>query len=447
MDKPRLLIADDEYNTREALVRFFKRTGNVTPAPDGSEAIRLLQENDYDLVLTDLRMPGADGMEVLAAANSKKIPTVVLTAYGSISDAVKAVKQGAYDFVSKPIKLDALAQVVDAALDKSAANRNLPVQKSASATEVTANGVKVLISDDADPMKKIYETALTVAPSRATVLLRGESGTGKEVIARTIHEQSRRTGEFVAVHCAALTSTILESELFGHEKGAFTGASERRAGKFEQADKGTVFLDEVGEIDAATQVKLLRVLETRTFERVGGIEPIKSDFRLIAATNRDLQQMVAEGTFREDLYYRLSVIDLELPPLRQRRMVIPGLLKHFAEMFAGENGIATPEFTPAAMNVLQNAAWSGNIRQLRNCVESMVVLSRNGVLDVSDIPENVLALPSSAKESSAPSFDIHVSEWELIEKALAECNGNRTRAAEKLGISRRTLLRRLAEKK
>lgn len=446
MSKAKLLIADDEFNTREALARYFKRTYDVVEAADGASAIKLLDSEKFDLVLTDMRMPGADGMEVLAAAKAHSTPTVVLTAYGSIGDAVKAVKSGAFDFVSKPIKLDALSQVIEAALTNAPAGKNDKAANVVPVEKIERSGNLFPVSAD-DPMKKVYDTALAVAESRASVLLSGESGTGKEVVAKMIHRESRRKGQFVPVHCAALTSTLLESELFGYEKGAFTGANERRIGKFEQADQGTIFLDEVGEIDASTQVKLLRVLETHSFERVGGIEAVQSDFRLIAATNRDLRQMVAAGTFREDLYYRLSVINLELPPLRERRMMIPQLVKYFTELFAKENGKPVPEYATETMEILTSAPWHGNIRQLRNCIESMVVLAKNNILTPADIPESVRIEPEIKSGKNSASLDIRQSEMDLIEKALAECGGNRTRAAEKLGISRRTLLRRLAEKK
>ena len=449
-DRKKILIADDEFNTRTALERYFKRKYDIGTAADGGEALRLLAGGDFDLVLTDLRMPGADGMAVLKAAAARGISCVLLTAYGSITDAVQAVKLGAYDFVSKPVKLDQLEAVVEAAL-KSGRKEVGTEEKKAAAVPlrgvVTPEGIST-------PMKAVYDTARTVAPSRASVLLRGESGTGKEVIARLIHDTSGRTGAFVPVHCAALTSTILESELFGYEKGAFTGANERKTGKFEQADKGTLFLDEIGEIDAATQVKLLRVLETRAFERVGGIETVHSDFRLISATNRDLRQMVRDGSFREDLFYRLSVINLELPPLRERRNEIPALVREFAAEFASENGRKTPEIPPETMRKLCSSPWPGNIRELRNCIESMVVLCRGDVLDDSLLPPEmgIEVRPAEAErpqEQASPAaggMAIRDAEIRLIEQALEKCGGNRTRAAEMLGISRRTLQRKLAER-
>lgn len=447
-EKKHLLIVDDERNTREALVRYLRNRFQVTAADDGAEAIELLMHHDYDLVLTDLRMPGADGMSVLEAARAKasRPACILLTAYGSISDAVKAVKNGAFDFVPKPIKLDKLEEVIDAAL-ASGSGESAPT---GSEKSDLSPGV-VLPESPLDPMNTVLDKARTVAPTRSTVLLTGESGTGKEVVARFIHDHSRRSGLFVPVHCAALTATLLESELFGYEKGAFTGAVERRRGRFELADHGTIFLDEIGEIDAPTQVKLLRVLETRSFERVGGTETIKSDVRLIAATNRDLKRMVAEGTFREDLYYRLSVINLDLPPLRDRRMAIPALAKSFAREFAEENERKISGFSPEALTALENYRWPGNIRELRNCVESMVVLAGGPEIKLSDLPPEILQEESSpADADSQPAeektpLSLAASERELIAAALARCNGNRTAAAKMLGISRRTLHRRLAE--
>lgn len=448
--RPTLLIVDDEFNTRETLLEFLGRKFDAVGAGNGSDAIKLLQERDFDLVLTDLRMPEADGMSVLEAASGKacRPKCIMMTAYGSINDAVQAMKNGAFDFITKPIKLAKLESIIAAALK----SRDVSVEKSDPAADggekspVPENDHLVLPGDSGeDPMRAVYDTALTVAPGRSTVLLLGESGTGKEVVARYIHDHSRRTGLFVAVHCAALTATLLEDELFGHEKGAFTNAVAMRRGRFELADHGTIFLDEIGEIDAATQVKLLRVLETREFERLGGTETIKSDFRLIAATNKDLKAMVAKGEFREDLYYRLSVVDLHLPPLRERKSEIPRLVSAFIKEFAAENMKDVSGITPSALAKLCAAPWHGNIRELRNCVEKMVVLSSGNVLDDDDLPplstgENEIGKP----EVSEPDhLNLEQSEKELIRKALAECGNNRAAAARKLGISRRTLYRKL----
>ncbi len=457
-EKPKILIVDDEYNTREALVRYLKKRFEVTAAADGGEAIDLLRQRNFDLVLTDLRMPEADGMSVLDAARGKaeRPQCILLTAYGSIGDAVKAVKHGAFDFVPKPVKLDKLEEVINAAL---ASVREQSDGEPSGAVSGVGGIPVVFPSDPGDPMTRVIAKLCTVAPSRTTVLLTGESGTGKEVLARLLHERSGRSGLFVPVHCAALTSTLLESELFGYEKGAFTGAVERRRGRFELADGGTIFLDEVGEIDAATQVKLLRVLETRSFERVGGTETIRSDVRLVAATNRNLKRMVEAGTFREDLFYRLSVVNLELPPLRERKGEIPSLVNAFIKEFAAENGRDVQGVTPGAMERLLAYPWPGNIRELRNCIESMVVLSSGEWLDVGDLPESISAEPvpataavEGAEAAAVPAgsnagVTLHDSERELIARTLARCNGNRTAAAKMLGISRRTLHRRLAEAK
>ena len=455
MKKVRILIVDDEHNTREALSRYLKLRFDVTTAEDGGVAIELLRHEDFDLVLTDLRMPTADGMSVLEAAAGKacRPACVLLTAYGSITDAVAAVKKGAFDFVPKPVKLDKLEEVINAALE--ARSKSMPiddavpqsVKVAASPVEAEAENKLVLPENSDNPMYKVMEIVDVVAPTRSTVLLTGESGTGKEVVARLLHDRSGRTGYFVAVNCAALTPTLLESELFGHEKGAFTGANEQRKGRFERADHGTLFLDEIGEIDAATQVKLLRVLESRSFERVGGTEPIKVDIRLIAATNRDLRKMVADKEFREDLYYRLSVVNLELPPLRERTGDIPRLIDQFIKEFSADNGRAVSKVAPDALKILCEYPWPGNIRELRNCIENMVVRTIGDTLKSDVIPEEIrerrMIASTSSGETSSVMPTLEDTEWAEIEKALAVCNGNRTRAAELLGISRRTLHRRL----
>lgn len=439
-EKYKLLIVDDEAPTREALLRYLRRNFQVKGASDGAEAIEYIASENFDLVLTDLRMPRSDGMSVLEAVQGKtpRPACILLTAYGSISDAVKAVKAGAFDFVAKPIKLDKLDEVISQALKD---------RKPLAETPVAAE-VQKQASSPASPMAKVLEVAATVAPSKSTVLLTGESGTGKEVMARRIHDLSGRQGLFVPVHCAALNANLLESELFGHEKGAFTGAESRQRGRFEIAAGGTVFLDEIGEIDAVTQVKLLRVIESRSFERVGGTESIKTDARLIAATNRDLRKMVAEGTFREDLFYRLSVVNLHLPPLRERRNEIPELALRFLQEFAAENNRSITGFTPEVMELLVNAPWQGNIRELRNTVEYMVVTSNTSELGVENLPEQFSEVPSPAPKTEEPEpaeLSVEANIYDLIRQALVQCKGNRMAAAKLLGISRRTLYRRLAE--
>ena len=451
--RPTLLIVDDEFNTRETLLEFLGRKFDAVGAGNGSDAIKLLQERDFDLILTDLRMPEADGMSVLEAASGKacRPKCIMMTAYGSITDAVQAMKNGAFDFITKPIKLAKLEEVIAAALKSrnnvTAGQSVVPDEKNPESAEFEDEKYVMPEKSSGDPMRAVYDKALTVAPGKSTVLLLGESGTGKEVVARYIHEHSGRKGLFVPVHCAALTATLLEDELFGHEKGAFTNAVAMRRGRFELADHGTIFLDEIGEIDASTQVKLLRVLETREFERLGGSETIKSDFRLIAATNRDLKAMVDRGEFREDLYYRLSVVDLHLPPLRERKNEIPRLVSAFIKEFAAENMKDVSGITPSALARLCAAPWHGNIRELRNCVEKMVVLSSGKMLDDGDVPFPGKAEISVAVEPEkvVDPLNLENSEKELIRKALVECGNNRAAAARKLGISRRTLYRKLED--
>jgi len=451
-ERAKILIADDEYNTREALANYLKRRYDVSAAADGGEAIELLKKQDFDLVLTDLRMPEADGMSVLGAARSKANQPVciLLTAFGSISEAVQAVKRGAFDFLAKPIKLGVLEKKIEAALAAKHPQPDPPTtaaQPPTSAPKPSSSGGPLLPDDPRDPMSRVLATAAKAAPSRTTVLLTGESGSGKEVVARFIHDRSGRTGLFVPVHCAALTPTLLESELFGHEKDAYTGATQQRRGRFELADGGTLFLDEIGEISPETQIKLLRVLESRAFERVGGTETITVDARVVAATNRDLKKMVAEHTFREDLYYRLAVVTLELPPLRERRMEIPLLAEKFVREFARENQRGELKIAPELMRKLENHPWSGNIRELRNCLESMVVLSSGDTLTADDLPPQFRDAPAAAPAAESGSGTLESSERELIARALEHCNGNITRAAQELGISRRTLHRRLAQTK
>ena len=454
MDKSRILIVDDERSTLDAMCRFLKRRFEVTGAGDGAEAVKLIAGNDYDLILTDLRMPGTDGMKVLEASLAKNPQPlcIILSAYGTVENAVEAVKRGAFDFVMKPVNLEQLSLILDRAL----ATRQLQSENRELKEKLFQEKKSSNIVAQSAVMQSIMELVKQVAPSRATVLLTGESGTGKEVIAKALHDESFRSGKFVAVHCAALPATLLESELFGHEKGAYTGANEMRKGRFELAEGGTLFLDEIGEIDLSTQVKLLRVLESRTFERLGGTETLTSDVRIVAATNRDLAKMVAEGSFREDLYYRLNVVSIKLPGLRERKDDIPLLVKHFVDMVCKDNNRKTLQITPAAMELLEHYNYPGNIRELRNTVERMVVLARNEMLDVDDIPLQIrnfqsgqtaaaVAVQPAAPAVESQKLDLNGNERKLIEQALQTAGGNRTRAAEILGISRRTLHRRLNE--
>ncbi len=445
-NKPSILIIDDERNTREILGKFLRPNYEITLAEDGSRGLNLLKNQDFDLVLTDLRMPGADGMSILDAV-LKKHPQpqcILFTAYGSIESAVEAMKKGAFDFVPKPVNFDRLEILIQRALE---ARRLTEENKELKKRLDKSFGIDSIIGSSR-VMQTVLETVRQIAPARTTVLISGESGTGKELIAQSIHQLSGRSGKFVPVHCAALASSLLESELFGHEKGAFTGATERRAGRFELADGGTLFLDEIGEIDMQIQVKLLRALEARSFERVGGTETITTDTRVVAATNRNLREMVEKGTFREDLFYRLDVVNIELPPLRDRHEDIPMLVKHFLNIFSKENGKTVESISETALAALTAYDWPGNIRELKNCVERMVVLARNPVLQLENVPINIREKSSpgiSSKILSGSSCDLTKNEKTLIIKALEEAGGNRTKAAELLGISRRTLHRKLHE--
>ena len=444
--KPVILIVDDERNTREGLARALRRAYHVLLAESGARALQLLQENAVDIMLSDVRMPGMDGLALMqrALARTPQPVCILLTAYGSVETAVEAMKRGAYDFLTKPVHLDRLDILIRRALrerEVESENRLLHEQLDAKF------GLDQIIGQSA-AMQEVFDTIRQVAPTRATVLVQGESGTGKELVAHAIHRLSPRArGPFIPVHCAALSQNLLESELFGHEKGSFTGATERRPGRFELADGGTLFLDEVGEIDPSVQVKILRVLEEQVFERVGGQESLQVDVRLVAATNKDLKQMVAEGRFREDLYYRLYVVVIHLPPLRDRVSDIPLLAQHFIRSLAAQNNKDVEGLTPEAMDVLTSYGWPGNVRELRNVLERMVVLSRGNKLSVRDIPaairDHTPRRPAHLPGTSE--LSLQEAEKQMIIRALRSSDGNRTKAAAQLGISRRTLHRKLNE--
>lgn len=442
--KPQILIIDDEKNTREGLQRFLSSSYEVDIAESAETGLKILQSKVVDIVLVDLRMPGMDGISFIKRVTARPAPPLIilLTAYGTMQVADDAMNSGAYDYLAKPVDLKNLKMMIQRGLEE----RQRSNLQNGSGTP-RENDILDKIIGDSTPMKAVYETILQVAPARSTVLLAGESGTGKEVAAQAIHQLSPRGNQpFVVVHCASLNPNLLESELFGHEKGAFTGATDRQLGRFEKADGGTLFLDEIGELDASTQIKLLRVLETRTFERVGGTTPIEVDVRLLAATNRNLKTMVTEGTFREDLFYRLNVVNITLPPLRSRDGDVERLLEFFLKIFSEENGRDIEGFSPEALNILTSYQWPGNVRELRNCVERMVVMARGVTLTLGDVPSEIrsaAAHPELADTAVSGSLDINTKEKELIIRALKQCDGNRSRAAEKLGISRRTLYRKL----
>ena len=441
---------DDEKHTREGLRASLEDAFDVYIAADIAQAMNVLENEHVDLVLTDLRLGGEDGMALMDKALARPHPpvVVVMTAYGGVDAAVEAMRRGAYDFVTKPLNIDRVEMLIKRAL------RTKHVEKEVVELKQKVEkrfGLERLIGHSL-VMDEIFETVKQVAPSRATVLITGESGTGKELVAQAIHGLSGRgKDKFVAVHMAAFSAQLLESELFGHEKGAFTGASERRLGRFEQANGGTLFLDEIGEIDKNTQVKLLRVLgEERTFERVGGNVPIKVDVRLVAATNRDLEKMVAAGEFRDDLFFRLSVVRIHMPPLRERPEDVAMIVAHFLKVAAEENGKPLRTLEPDGLAALERYPWPGNVRELRAAIERAVVMASGPQILLRDLPPTVRdAKPSGASgialSKSAGHLNLQDTEQRMIVRALDETGGNVTKAALKLGISRRTLHRRLKE--
>ncbi len=446
MKKPSILIVDDEKNAREGLARALQRQYDVRLADNGQSALEALRAAPVDVLLSDVRMPGMDGLTLLqrAMAQSPQPVCIMLTAYGTIELAVEAMRRGAYDFMTKPINLDRLEILLKRALHA----RHVETENHALRAQLDQKFGLASLIGESPAMHEVFETIKQVAPARTTVLVTGESGTGKELVARAIHQLSPRAqGPYVAVHCAALSESLLESELFGHEKGAFTGATERRRGRFELADGGSLFLDEIGEIDASIQVKILRVLEERRFERVGGHETVDTDVRLIAATNRDLKQLVGQGKFREDLFYRLYVVVIHLPPLRERTGDLPLLVNHFLRHYAKENNREIEGLTPDAMDLLTAHPWPGNVRELRNVLERMVVLSRGPKLTVRELPPPLReqARPAGIALAGAGPLNLDHAEKHLIVQALRRHDGNRSEAAHELGISRRTLHRKLNE--
>lgn len=452
MTTPTLLIVDDEKTTREGLRAALEQRYDVYLAEDARSAMELLEREHFDVLLTDFRLPNEDGMKLIARAKSLSRPPVciLMTAYGSEELAVEAMKRGADDYIAKGrLQIDELEMRIARALKQQGLEQeNVSLRQQLN----SKFGMEKLVGES-PAMREVLEMVQQVAGSAATVLLLGESGTGKEMVAKTIHHLSPRAGQpLVTVHCAALAPSLLESELFGHEKGAFTGAHERRIGRFEQAEGGTLFLDEIGEIDAALQVKLLRFLGERTFERVGSNKTLTADVRLIAATNKNLAEMVRSGSFREDLFFRLRVVEIWLPPLRERREDIPLLAQGFLDEFAGANAKSLAGFTPDSMELLLAYRWPGNVRELRTAVEHAVVLSRGDRISVRDLPPWIRNPEPSASTPAAPpppavppgpSLNVKEAEKQLIIRALKETDGNRSLAAKKLGMSRRTFYRKL----
>jgi two-component system, NtrC family, response regulator AtoC len=453
--QPTILVVDDEKHTRDGLRRLLEDDYDVYAAADITGAIDVLEREQIDLLLTDLRLGSEDGMALIDRALKMPPPPIciMMTAYGSVDVAVEAMKHGAYDFVTKPLNLDKVEMLIARALQ----GRKLEQENRALRQQVNERYGLENIWGDSAALHEVLDTIRQVAPSSANVLIEGESGTGKELAAHAIHNLSRRNkAKFVAVHCAALSPQLLESELFGHEKGAFTGAHERRIGRFEQANGGTIFLDEIAEIDPSTQVKLLRVIsEERAFERVGGNQTLRADVRLIAATNKNLEQLVREGKFRDDLFFRLNVVRITMPPLRERKEDIPILVRGFLRHFCKENNKPLLELAPDAMDALLIYDWPGNVRELRTAIEHGVVMATGPKITLRDLPIAVrqaatakfpggVSATEAFGEKTSP-LDLHETEKKLIAQALAATNGNVTAAAKKLGISRRTLHRKINE--
>ena len=443
-----VMIVDDEKNIREGLGKALEMDGyNVYLAENGKEAFNIINNTEMDLVIADLKMPEMSGEELLKRISSSfpTIPVIILTGHGTIESAVNAMRNGAYDFLTKPVNLDRLSLLVSRALS----NRHLILEHRALQDEIEKSKSRMSVAKvigKSARMKQVIDVVEQVAGTKASVLITGESGVGKEVVADSIHQLSnRRDKPFIKVHCAALAESLLESELFGHEKGAFTGAVGRKRGRFELAHTGTVFLDEVGEINQSVQIKILRVLQEKKFERVGGEETLEVDVRVLAATNKDLSKEIESGNFREDLYYRLNVVNIHVPPLRERKEDIPILAAAFLKEFTEENSRNIEGIDQKAINILYNYNWPGNIRELRNTIESSVVLCKGHVITEEDLPPTI----RSGLEQNSIKLSIGTSladaEKEIIRSTLLRNNGNKSKTADILGIGRKTLHRKIQE--
>jgi two-component system response regulator HydG len=444
-DAPTLLVVDDDPGLRESLQRTLMRAGyEVVLAPDGRAALEQIQRGGLDLILSDLKMPGLTGIELLRAAKAlaPDVDVILITAFGTIEEAVNAMRDGAYDFITKPFRGEQLLKVVGKALER----RALIEQNRALQRQLEDLRSKGAMIGGSPAFRRMMTLVEQVADSSATVLIQGESGAGKEGVARAIHERSaRRNKPFVAVNCAALPETLLESELFGYEKGAFTGAAGRKEGRFELADGGTLFLDEVADLTLLTQPKILRVLQEGEFERLGGTRTQRVDVRIVTATNRDLAQLVREKRFREDLYYRLNVITITVPPLRERREDIRLLAQHFLRVYAAKNNRRLEGFTDEAVGRLEAHAWPGNVRELENVIERGVVLAKGSLMDVTDLPEEIAGVTPLPEGVLTVRIGTPLAEIEqrLLDETLRVTRGNKTLAAKLLGIDVRTVSRKL----
>src|SRR6266550_4725424 len=440
-----LLVADDDPGVRESLERTLTREGyRVVLASDGRAALERVQAGGVDLIVTDLRMPGLTGLELLRAAKAimPDVDVILLTAFGTVEEAVKAMKDGAYDFLTKPFRREQLIKLVDKALER----RDLIEQNRALKKQLEDIRAKGQMIGASPSFRRMLTLVEQIADSSATILIQGESGAGKELVARAIHERSgRRTGPFVAVNCAALPETLLESELFGYEKGAFTGAAGRKEGRFELAHGGTLFLDEVSDLSPVTQPKILRVLQEGEFERLGGTHTIQVDVRIVAATNQDLAEMVRERRFREDLYYRLNVITIRVPPLRERHEDIRVLAEHFLRLYAAKNNRRLEGFADEALRRLEGYSWPGNVRELENVIERGVVLARASLIDLADLPEEIAGATPLPEGVLSVRIGTPLAEVEqrLLEATLRATKNNKTLTAKLLGIDPRTVSRKL----
>ena len=447
--KPNLLIVDDEEHTREGLELSLEDKFEVFLASSAEEAFNAMDAEKFEVVLTDLRMSGVSGMSVIdfASKHASNPICIMMTAYGEVDVAVEAMKRGAFDFLSKPVNLEKLDLLIQRGLNE----KDLKTENKELHQRLDKKFSFDGILGKSPVLENVLDQVKLVGPSKATVLITGETGTGKELVAQAVHQNSDRSrGPFIAVHCAALPSNLLESELFGHEKGAFTGANERRIGRFESSKGGTLFLDEIGEIDASTQVKLLRFLESKSIERLGSSRTIEVDSRLVCATNRNLHKMVRNGELREDLYYRLNDETVDLPALRERGDDIVLLLRYFLSYFANENGFEEPLLEQDAVNILLKYSWPGNVRELRNFCENLVVLKRGSTITQYDLdPRFSHAVFENQEDQeildhiSSNSLSVEENEKRLLRNALLQSHGNKTKAAELMGISRRTLHRKL----
>jgi DNA-binding NtrC family response regulator len=444
---PTILIVEDEAKMRRLLELNLGEDGfNTLSAGDAEAGLRLLRENSVDLVVTDLKLPGMNGLEFLQTIKRQNaaLPVVVMTAFGTVETAVEAMKGGASDYVLKPFSLSEMRMVIRKELDvRDLREENRSLREALGKRYVHPNVVA-----RSPKMQEVLATVDRVAPTNSTVLLGGESGVGKDLIARAIHEKSRRaSGPFVKINSTAIPENLLESELFGYERGAFTGANTSKPGKFETADKGTLFLDEIGDVPPATQVKLLRVLQEREFERLGGTKTVKVDVRLIAATNRDLREALEQGSFREDLYYRLNVVPIDIAPLRQRKEDIPDLVNLFVSRFAGDSGKAVKSISPEAMQILVNYHWPGNVRELQNIIERACALAKGTVLEVADIHLDLRPAKGVDGASGFLPEGMTLEHWEdeMIQEALRRAGGNKSQAARLLGLSRNALRYRLSK--